>query len=82
MPFCHLHIKALRRPCPGYWITTQTAPGDPRTLGEPMRKRRIDLHMLQKALAAKLGVNIETLKNWERGAGSPLMDRRGRKRSR
>jgi len=27
--------------------------------------------MLQKEVAAKLRVNIETLKNWERGAGSP-----------
>ena len=27
--------------------------------------------MLQKTVAAKLRVNIETLKNWERGVGSP-----------
>ena len=71
MPFCHLRIKALRRPCPDYWITTQTAPEAPRTLGEHIRRRRIDLHILQKDVAAGLRVNIETLKNWERGVGSP-----------
>jgi DNA-binding transcriptional regulator YiaG len=30
------------------------------------------LHLLQKQVAATLDVNIETLKNWERGVGAPL----------
>ena len=44
--------------------------GQARALGELIRKRRIDFRTLQKAVAPKLEVNIETLKNRERGAGT------------
>ena len=73
MPFCHLRIKALRHPCPNYWITTQAYPAVPKTIGDHIRKRRLELHILQKPLAERLGVNIETLKIWERGAAMPMI---------
>ena len=66
LPFCHPQIKVLHRPYPDYWITTQISPGTPRTIGDHIRKRRLTAHILQKDLARQLGVNIETLKNWER----------------
>jgi DNA-binding transcriptional regulator YiaG len=72
LPICHLHIKGLRCPCPDYWITTQTAPTTPKTIGEHIRKRRLELH-LQKDLARQLGVHMESLKNWERGVEQPMI---------
>jgi len=63
----------LRCPCPDYWITTQACPETPKTIGEHIRKRRVGLHLLQKSLAIRLGVNMETLKNWERGVEQPMI---------
>jgi len=71
LPNCHLHIKGLRRRHPDYWITTQAAVTEPKTLGERIRNRRLELHLLQKELAAQFGCNIESLKNWERGVYQP-----------
>jgi len=33
----------------------------------------MDLHLLQKDVARQLAVNVETLKNWERGVGKPMI---------
>ena len=43
------------------------------TLGEHIRKRRMDLGLLQKEAAAKLGVDDATLWNWEHDKGSPAV---------
>jgi DNA-binding XRE family transcriptional regulator len=48
-------------------------PETPRTIGDHIRRRRLDLDLFQKNVAVTLGVNIETLKNWERGVGSPMI---------
>jgi transcriptional regulator with XRE-family HTH domain len=73
LPNCHLHIKGLRCPCPDYWITTQTASTAPATLGEHLKRRRLELHRHQKEVAQRLGVHFESFKNWERGIAVPTV---------
>jgi transcriptional regulator with XRE-family HTH domain len=40
-------------------------------LGEHIKKRRLDLGLLQREVAEQLGVNKFTVLNWERGKTSP-----------
>jgi len=40
-------------------------------LGEHVKKRRIDLRLLQREVAEQLGVDKFTVLNWERGKTSP-----------
>ena len=41
-------------------------PKDLKTLGERIRKARMDRHMMAKELAQKIGVVPETVTNWEK----------------
>lgn len=47
-------------------------PGELRTLGDHIRKRRRDLGLRQRTLAEQLGVREETLATWERGEAKQL----------
>jgi len=40
---------------------------EPKTLGEKLRRRRIELGLQQKEVAARLGVTASTVWNWEHG---------------
>jgi len=40
-------------------------PKDPRNLGERIRRARMDKGLLQKELAAQIGVTEDTVINWE-----------------
>ncbi|TYO96719.1 helix-turn-helix protein [Geothermobacter ehrlichii] len=40
---------------------------EPATLGEHLRRKRIELGLEQKELAAMLGVSVSTIWNWENG---------------
>jgi len=51
---------------PGY-------PATPRTLGEAIKKRRMDLGLLQREVADLLGVNKKTVTTWEVGRRSPSL---------
>jgi transcriptional regulator with XRE-family HTH domain len=48
-------------------------PRFPRSLSEHVRKRRLDLGLGQREAAAQIGVNVETLKFWERGVHKPAI---------
>jgi DNA-binding transcriptional regulator YiaG len=41
------------------------------TLGDHIRKRRLDLGLFQKEVAQQIGVDTTTIYNWERNANSP-----------
>ena len=41
-------------------------PKDPKTLGERIRKARMDRHMMAKELAQRISVVPETVTNWEK----------------
>ena len=66
MPFCHVPLAARKPPPPGY-------PRQLRALGDHLRKRRLDLALLQREVAEKLGVNAMTICNWEINRTSPQL---------
>jgi len=64
LAFCHVSLrtlapsaKALRKP--------------PRTLADHLRQRRRVLGLTEAQAAGRLGVNLWTVGNWERGRSSP-----------
>ncbi len=67
MPFSLLHLKGPRpRSLPrGY-------PARVKTLGDHIRRKRLDHGLGQRILARELGVRAETLGRWEKGLSRPL----------
>ena len=63
-PFCHLVLKATRVDSPPLEFN-----------GQPLRKllleSRLQAKLTRKALGTKLGVSMETIKNWEAGRVIP-----------
>jgi transcriptional regulator with XRE-family HTH domain len=47
---------------------------EPRTLGEHVRKRRLELRLTQKQAADRLGVSAWTVLNWEKGNTEPPIE--------
>ncbi|MBI4410044.1 MAG: helix-turn-helix transcriptional regulator [Gemmatimonadetes bacterium] len=43
------------------------------SIGDHVRKRRLDLGLRQKDLARRLGVNVNTVTNWEVGRSTPAL---------
>ncbi|MFQ6047248.1 MAG: helix-turn-helix domain-containing protein [Gemmatimonadales bacterium] len=64
LPFCGVHLRG-QRPLPAAY------PRELHTLGDHLRKRRLDLGLLQKQVAQRLGVNDNTVTNWELGRSEP-----------
>jgi len=73
LPFCHLTIKAQRPLHPHRWKSTQVIAEQPNTIGQHIKNHRLKLHLLQRTVAEYMCVHIESLKNWERGAGAPAI---------
>jgi transcriptional regulator with XRE-family HTH domain len=46
-------------------------PKHPKTLGQHVKRRRADLGLRQRALAAELGVKAQTIGHWESGKHEP-----------
>lgn len=46
-------------------------PTELRSLGDHVRKRRLDLGLLQREVALRIGVDPTTVFNWEAGTASP-----------
>ena len=47
---------------------------EPQTLGERIRKRRLELQITQKQAAERLGINPWTVLNWEKDHTAPPME--------
>jgi transcriptional regulator with XRE-family HTH domain len=62
--FCYLALRASKPKSPKY-------PKELKTLGDHIRKRRLDIGLLQKQVAAQVGVDTTTVFNWESNATSP-----------
>jgi transcriptional regulator with XRE-family HTH domain len=45
-----------------------------KTLGDHLRKRRLDLELLQKEVAQKIGTSEASIHNWERGHATPSLN--------
>jgi DNA-binding transcriptional regulator YiaG len=71
LPFCHLSRTSRRARHSVYWRLVNGYPDRPKTVGQHLRKRRLDLGLMQSQVARTLGVHTETLKNWERGVNVP-----------
>src|SRR5471030_2920208 len=63
LPFTRVRFKVLkpRRVFP-----------HPKTLGEHIRKRRLELALTQKAAAAQMGTSESPVRNWENGHSQPV----------
>ena len=64
LPFCHVTLRAAKPLAHGY-------PRVLETLGDHLRRRRLDLGLRQRDVAEQLAVAIATLKNWERNRATP-----------
>ncbi len=64
LPFCHLTLKAPK-PLPSNY------PLQLKSLGDHIRKRRLDLKILQKEAAKKIGVDETTIWFWENNRVEP-----------
>ncbi len=66
MAFCHVTLGG-QKPIPeGY-------PVNPTTLGDHIRKRRLDLGVTQRKVAAQIGSNVTSVRNWECNATTPAL---------
>ncbi len=65
LPFCHIE-KTTKKP------VSKAYPKELVTIGDHVRKRRLDLKLTQKKIAAALGVDECTVWNWENNRTSPL----------
>ncbi len=48
-------------------------PRELRTIGDHLRKRRLDLSLRQRDVAARIGVDTTTVTNWELGHSKPAL---------
>jgi transcriptional regulator with XRE-family HTH domain len=64
LPFCHVTLRGQKPRPPGY-------PDVPKTLGDHLRKRRLDLGISQRALSERLRVSKRSVETWERNEVSP-----------
>jgi transcriptional regulator with XRE-family HTH domain len=70
LPFTSLRL-AGRRPR----VFPRGYPHSPRTMGERIRQRRMDLGLTQRTLAEKLGCWYQSVASWERDESVPLSGR-------
>jgi DNA-binding XRE family transcriptional regulator len=63
----------MRCAYPRLWKCIQTTPREPKTLGEHVKKHRLECHLLQSQLAKLLGVDRISVQNWERGIYEPSL---------
>ncbi|MCX6968035.1 MAG: helix-turn-helix transcriptional regulator [Verrucomicrobia bacterium] len=74
LPFCKVTLKG-KRCSQGPYFRAQTGyPSTPKTIGEAIRKRRLDLGLKQREAAKRIGCNYLTLVNWEKGHFSPRVN--------
>jgi len=66
LPFCYLTLLA-KKPTSGAY------PKKLVTLGNHLRKRRLDLGLLQKDVAVLIGVDTNTITIWEKNRGGPKL---------
>ena len=62
----------MRCPVSSYEKLVKRCPVNPKTIGDHLRKHRIELGLEQTEVAAKLGVCRNSLQHWEQNRGTPL----------
>ena len=66
LPCCHLRRIAAKPPPAAY-------PKRLTTIGDHLRKRRLDLGLFQEQVAQQIGVDEATIHNWEVTATEPSL---------
>jgi transcriptional regulator with XRE-family HTH domain len=66
LPFCHVTLKG-QKPLPKAYPRALCSTGD------HLRRRRLDLGLLQREVADRLGVNEATVTNWELNRTKPAL---------
>jgi transcriptional regulator with XRE-family HTH domain len=66
LPFCHASPSRLSAP--------KATDVEPQTLGEHIRKRRLELRLSQKEVARRLGRSWRTVFNWENRKTRPAIE--------
>ena len=66
LPCCHVHLRG-QKPLPSAY------PTELHTVGDHLRKRRLDLRLLQREAAGQIGVDTATITNWELGQTTPAL---------
>ncbi len=66
LPFCQITLKA-QKPLPSAY------PRTPKTLGDHLRKKRLDLKLLQKEVAQRLSVGESSIYNWGNNLSIPSL---------
>jgi DNA-binding XRE family transcriptional regulator len=64
LPFCRVSLKAAR---------PSKIPQNPHTLGDHIKKRRLELGLFQKDVALILGVDESSVTNWEKNRTKPML---------
>ena len=75
LPFCHLTLKGVRCPAWAYRGQMRSSKEMPQTIGEHLRKHRLELRMKQKDVAVSLGLKTNPIERWERGVAEPNVGR-------
>jgi len=80
LPSCHRTIRVRRQPDSPYFRGLRRYPIDPKTLGEHLRKKRIDLQLSMPKLARMLGLGITdtAIEKWEKNQNRPTPEHRTR----
>ncbi len=71
LPFCRATLLGIRCPKGPYFRKVNGYPTQPNTIGEAIRKRRLDLGLRQADVAEIIGCNQMTIVNWEKGHTDP-----------
>ena len=66
MPFCYVTLQRVRCPIGPYFTEKTGYPASPKTVGEMIRKRRLDLGLRQRDVAEIVGCDTMTVVNWEK----------------
>lgn len=66
LPFCHVTLSVTKPRNRAY-------PAELKTLGDHLRKRRLDLGLLQREVAKEIGVTECTIQYWETNRVAPAL---------
>ena len=71
LPFCRATLFGVRCPQGPHYIKFKRYPLHQKSIGEAIRKRRLDLNLRQVDAAKSIGCNEMTIVNWEKGHTCP-----------
>lgn len=75
LPIFIAHIQASRCCLGPHEKQAKNYPENPKTLGEHLRKRRLDLYQTQEQVAMRFGVSVTTYIYWEANHVVPKVDK-------